>query len=182
MSIELMKKLEDLEQSLSQYYKELSNKISQKKMDYIKAVVNDYSKFFEEKGFKVTAKNRLVEATYGKLKATLTHEEPSTDFVGVLFRFDIDLSELNKSNLTVALNRSKPGLSASSAYSYSSEEERLSKSISQTEIKIKEVKNRLENFENEHWSLFVKDESNYSGYQQSKPYTSMYELLNELIK
>lgn len=182
MSIELMKKLEDLEQTLASHYEQLSSKIDHKKRDYIKSVVSDFSRFFEEKEFKVISNTRLVEATYGKLKATLSYEDPSTDFFGVLFRFDLDFSGLNQPNVIVVLNKSKPGLSVSSTYSSNSEEERLKKSISQKEATIEEVKSRIENFDSERWSLFVKDDKQNPGYQLSEPYSSMFEILTELIK
>lgn len=181
MSIELMKKLEDLEQTRSSYYKQLSAKIERKKLDSINEVVNDFSKFFNEKGFQVSSKTGLVEANYGKLRATLSYEDPSSnDYFGILFRFDIDLSALKKPNITVALNRSKPGLSVSSTYSYKSEEEKLKIDITRIEKEIEEAKLRLENFDNEQWSLFVRDDK--QNYQISKPYPSMYELLIDLIK
>lgn len=184
MNIELMKKLADLEQTRNQHFTQLSQVVDQKKEQYIKEVVSDFSKFFQEKEFNITAGNHIVEATYGNLKAILSHDDPSTDYFGVLFRFDLDLEKLNKSKITVILNRKEPGLSfSSSIYSSSdSEESKLNAKITTIEKEIVEVTTRLKNIDQEKWSLFIKSENQNPGYRYSEPYASMYDLLTDLFK
>lgn len=180
MNIELLKKLEDLKQTKKQYFMQLSKKNDQKKSQYINDVVDDFSKFFQEKGFEITSANGLSEASYGKLKATLSHKDPSVNYMGVQFRFDLDLSSLNMSKIIVVLNRTKPGFSFSTHIS--SGEPELKDDILRIEKEIEEAETKLKNFDTEKWLLFINNEKSNPGYQFSEPYTSMYELLSDLIK
>lgn len=183
MSIELMKKLEDLKQIKKQQLTQLSKKVDQKKAQSIKKVVDDFAKFFHEKGFQIASRNGFTEAKYGDLNVTLSHEDPSTDYFGVIFRFELDLKALNKSDVIVLLDSKKPGIQFSSNPSQSdSEESRLRNEILSKENEIAGVATRLENFDNEEWQLFIKNENANPGNHFSEPYASMYDLLADLIK
>lgn len=184
MSIELMKKLDDLEQSQNQYSEKLSKEIDRKKAQYIKDVIDDFSKFFQEKGFTTKGGNNVTEATYGKLKAKISHDDPSTDYMGVYFRFELDLTTMIKSKINIVLNDKEPRFSMSfqSSSQSDSEEARLREQISRTEKEIEKVSNRLETINNENWKLFIKDDNQNLGHQFSEPFASMYDLLTTLIK
>ena len=181
-----MKQLEDLEQIKKQYANQLFQKGEQKKFQCIKDVVNDFSTFFSEKEFEVTKQRTrqkaITQATYGSLKAELSHGDPSSNYMGVQFSFDLDLTALKMSKMTVVLNRTTPGISSSITSGSSSKDSQLKQDISRTEQEIEDIKTRLDNFDSEKWKLFIKNENANSSYLFSEPYSSMYDLLTDLIK
>ena len=74
MNIELLKKLEDLEQELNKQLEILDKNICDKKEQSIKNVVEDFTTFFENKGFQVTNSSRKYTATYSMIQVLIILE------------------------------------------------------------------------------------------------------------
>lgn len=181
MNIELMKELEDLEQELESQCEILSKNICDKKDQSIKSAIEDFTTFFESKGFQITHSQRKHTASYKNLNAVLSFEDPSTDYFGVIFRFDLDLTGLNMSKIIVALNRKEPGVSISSRIIQTQGDSELNRKISETEESISKVKNRIQNFDKEQWKLYLKSDDQANSYRYGKEYENMSSLLSELL-
>lgn len=182
MSIEMMKKLEDLKAIASTYYKEIAVKNDQKKEQYIKDAINDFENFFREKGFSVTKKSNETIASYSELVAKLSYDDPSTNYFGTEFKFDLDLTALRKEKIIVLLNNKKPGLTISTSITSGEDSDKLQNEIASLEKDIEKAKVTLQNIDSEVWSFYIKDENANYGYQVGEPTISMYNLLEELIK
>lgn len=182
MNIELLKKLEDLEQELNKQLEILDKNICDKKEQSIKNVVEDFTTFFENKGFQVTNSSRKYTATYKNLNAVLSFDDPSVDYFGVMFRFDLDLTGLNMPKMIVMLNRNEPSFSISSHTAETDVNAELNRKISDTEESISKVTNRIQNFDNEQWHLYLKPDNQTNIYRKSKEYKNMFSLLSDLLK
>jgi hypothetical protein len=176
MNLELIKKLEDTKGILSSLGLKLNSQIDEKKDQYIQIVRNDFADFFKEKGFKINTENLNITASYGNLVARLYHDAPETNFMGCYFTFNLDLKALNNTEYSVLLCRKAPGFNVS--VSTKSNNTDIQKEIDDVQNSIKEIKERLDNFSQEEWKLYIKN----SDSTFSQGYPSIREFLNSIIE
>ena len=99
-----------------------------------------------------------------------------------MFRFDLDLTGLNMPKMIVMLNRNEPSFSISSHTAETDVNAELNRKISDTEESISKVTNRIQNFDNEQWHLYLKPDNQTNIYRKSKEYKNMFSLLSDLLK
>mgnify|MGYP000257442953 CR=1 FL=1 len=184
MNIELMKQLEDLKEIYENLCSKLEKQIIVKKDLYIQNVKKDFSDFFKEKGFQINTENdEFTTATYKSLVARLSHADPTTNYFGCLFAFDLDLKSLNDNEYSIMLDRGVRKWTSSTASTESlneSDDTKMQKEIDSVKSSIEEIQKLLDNLKSEIWKLFIKN-GNSTRYTNDG-YLSMNELLSSIIK
>lgn len=182
MNIELMKKLEDSKIILRKLNSKLSECIDIKKNQYIQSAREDFSNFFTNKGFNVQSENLSVIASYGNLKASLSHKEPKTNLVGCYFAFTLNLEKLNDKEYLILLNKSKPSTKIRFSPLSGPDSNSIQKEIDSVQHDIDITQARLNGFPEEKWYFFIKNDGLANKHICDDVYPSMYELLSSLIK
>ncbi|WP_313132588.1 hypothetical protein [Anaerocolumna sp.] len=182
MNIELMKKLEDLKKVSGTLNSKLGEQIKLKKDNFIQSVRNDFANFFKEKDFQIDSENLSITATYGSLIACLSHEKPETNFIGCYFVFNMNLKSFNNKEYSIILSKGVPSISFNVSSSARSKDDELQKEIEAIQKTIDEAQKRLDNFSQEEWKLFIKNEDAAQNNLVGEGFSSMSEILSSLIE
>lgn len=183
MNITLLKELEDNKSIQHKLSVQLRNKIDAKVNQYIETALNDFEKFFIEKGFTLQAFQFGRSASYGSLTAIIKHNDPSVQYFGTYIRLDLSLQLPHKVEYIIALNRKDRSSSVSVSYSTGNQDEdsQLKKEIERIKSDNEECAFRIENFKNEEWTFILRDNKN-SVFPSNGQFDTIYDLLTSLIK
>jgi hypothetical protein len=175
-----MKKFEDVKILLYKTDSLLSPLIEDKKEQFIKTIRDDFSNFFNEKGFNINTDPLIITATYGGLVACLSHDEPNAILPSSEFMFDLNIESFNNKKYSIFIGKNAPSLKASGTPSIKCNN--LQNDIEIIQKYIDESQIRITNFPHEVWKLFIKEKSANYGALEIQVYDSINEFFNTLFE
>lgn len=180
MNLALLKELEDLKKKQQSLSARLAKKIDTKVEHSIAEAFHDFDRFFKENGFEVQLGERVVSASYGNLKATLSYDVPEAPYAGSYFVFDLILQLQGTTEYQLLLISKQQNLVAISYDAGKDPDQQIRQSIDEVTASMERTEERIKNFSKDVWAFELRSKK-----QKKKAnriiHDSVYELLTTIL-
>lgn len=176
MNLALLKELEDLKKKQGTLSARLAKKIETKIEHSITEAFHDFDRFFKENGFEVQSGERIVSASYGNLKATLTYDIPEAPYLNCYFAFDLILQFQENTEYQLLLISKHQNRTTESFDATEGPAQQIRQSIQEVTASIEKTEESIKNFSKEIWSFELRSKK-----QKKKANRNIYDSVYELL-